>query len=96
MQQKRHLTNLIISRAFASNLNPNFTSSNITESKAQQIVNAEIKSGANPVPVFKRAVLNGSKVAVRDANGDKTYTELLAGSFKLSKQISNICGENSK
>ena len=85
---------MISSRSLSSSLNPDFSSNTTQESRAQQIVNAEIKSGINPVPVFKRAVLNNSKIAIKDAlNGEKTYTELLTGSYKLSTQISDICGK---
>lgn len=85
---------MISSRSLSSSLNPDFSSNTTQESRAQQIVNAEIKSGINPVPVFKRAVLNNSKIAIKDAlNGEKSYTELLTGSYKLSTQISDVCGK---
>lgn len=95
--QQRYLINLISTRSFSSSsLNPDFSSNTTQESRAQQIVNAEIKSGINPVPVFKRAVLNSQKVAVKDIiNGEKTYNELLSGAFKFSKEISNVCEKES-
>jgi malonyl-CoA/methylmalonyl-CoA synthetase len=94
--QQRSFLKLISSRSLSSSLNPDFSSNTTQESRAQQIVNAEIKSGINPVPVFKRAVLNNSKIAIKDAlNGEKTYTELLTGSYKLSTQISDICEKES-
>lgn len=62
------------------------------ESKIQQLINADIKD-KNPVPVFKKALLNSNKIAVKDLNGEKLYSDLVLGSFKLSKQISEVCGE---
>jgi hypothetical protein len=77
----------------SSSLNPNFDSTNSTQdSKVQQLINADIRCN-NPVPVFKRALLNGQKTAIKDINGEKTYSELVSGSFKLSKQISDVCGK---
>ncbi|KAG5674326.1 hypothetical protein PVAND_004302 [Polypedilum vanderplanki] len=80
----------------SSNLNPNFDSSNSSsqESKVQQLINADLKCN-NPVPVFKRALLNSQKTAIKDINGEKTYLELISGSFKLSKQISDVCAKES-
>lgn len=91
---KKFLSN---SKAFSSSLNPNlFDSSNSSsqDSKAQQLINADIKSN-NPVPVFKKALLHAQKVAVKDINGEKTYSDLVSGSFKLSKQISDVCAKES-
>lgn len=95
--QQRSFLKLISSRSLSSSLNPDFSSNTTQESRAQQIVNAEIKNGINPVPVFKRAVLNNTKIAIKDAiNGEKTYSELLTGSYKLSTQISDACGKKNK
>jgi hypothetical protein len=95
--QRNLIKALANSRAFSSsNLNPNFDSSNSSsqDSKVQQIINADLKCN-NPVPVFKRALLHSQKTAVKDVNGEKTYSELISGSFKLSKQISDVCGKSS-
>lgn len=66
--------------------------SNTKESRIQQIINADTRD-ANPVPVFKRALIHGKKVALKDQHGEFTYLDLVAGSKKLSTQISDICGE---
>jgi hypothetical protein len=87
-------------RSFSSAIsNPIVSSSNTTqqvaESKAQLEINADIKVG-NPVPVFKRAIINNQRTAIKDVNGEKTYYDLVSGSHKLSKQISEICGKLSE
>lgn len=60
------------------------------ESRIQQIISADIRE-CNPVPVFKRALLH-KKAALKDANGEFSYNDLVVGSKKLSAQISDICG----
>ncbi|XP_073847361.1 acyl-CoA synthetase family member 3 isoform X2 [Musca autumnalis] len=47
------------------------------------------------VPIFKKALLYGNQVAIRDASGDYSYLQLYVNSKRLSKQISNICGSGS-
>lgn len=91
--QQRNFIKLISSRSLSSSLNPNFDSTSTQKSRAHEIVKKEINDGLNPVPVFKRAILNSQKVAVKDTKGEKTYSELLTGAFKLSKEISNVCGK---
>lgn len=98
--QQRNLANIIIfngARTFSSsNLNVQHSSNNATqESKVQQLLDADTKCN-NPVPVFKKALLYSQKVAVKDKNGEKKYSELLSGSYKLSKQINSVCGEKRK
>lgn len=64
---------------------------NSSNAKIKSIIDADIKEG-NPVPVFKRALLHKS-TALKDQNGEFSYFDLVAGSKKLSSQISNLCGE---
>lgn len=45
------------------------------------------------VPVFKRALLYGNSVAIKDQNGEFSYAMLYMGAKKLSLDISNICGK---
>lgn len=45
------------------------------------------------VPVFKRALLHGSNCAIKDQNGEFSYTRLYMGAKRLSADISSICGE---
>lgn len=93
--QKINFAKTIIRRSLSSTAqsNPIIDSSTPTqESKIQQLINADVKNG-NPVPVFKKAILNSSKIAVKDLNGEKLYSDLVTGSFKLSKQISDVCGK---
>ncbi len=72
--------------------NPVVANTATQESKIQQLINADKKEN-NPVPVFKKAFLNTSKIAIKDVNGEKLYSDLVTGSFKLSKQISDVCGK---
>uniref|UniRef100_A0A336LS73 CSON015098 protein n=1 Tax=Culicoides sonorensis TaxID=179676 RepID=A0A336LS73_CULSO len=44
------------------------------------------------IPPFKRALLFGSKIAVKDAKGETSFARLFLGAKKLSVKISNICG----
>ncbi|XP_075166601.1 acyl-CoA synthetase family member 3 [Haematobia irritans] len=47
------------------------------------------------VPIFKKALLHGNHVAVRDSTGDYSYFQLYVNSKRLARQISNICGSGS-
>lgn len=60
--------------------------------KLQQLYEADVKDGG-VVPAFKRSLLYGSKIAVKDDIGEYTYTQLLNGSKALATQLSNVCGE---
>lgn len=44
------------------------------------------------IPPFKRALLYGSKIAVKDTKGETSFSRLYLGAKKLSVKISNICG----
>lgn len=44
------------------------------------------------IPPFKRALLYGSKIAVKDTKGETSFARLYLGAKKLSIKISNICG----
>jgi acyl-coenzyme A synthetase/AMP-(fatty) acid ligase len=61
----------------------------------QQLIDEDINKG-NPVPVFKRALIHRKATALKDVNGEFTYTDLLSSSKKLSTQISEICGTASR
>lgn len=90
--QNINFAKLIIRRTLSSTAQSNPIIVNTQESKIQQSINGDVKDG-NPVPVFKKAILNNSKIAVKDLNGEKSYSDLVTGSFKLSKQISDVCGK---
>lgn len=64
--------------------------------KLKQLYDADVKDGG-VVPAFKRSLLYGNKIAVKDDSGEYTYNQLFNGSKKLAMEISNVCGElNSK
>lgn len=44
-------------------------------------------------PVFKQAVIHNKKIALKDQNGEFSYFDLVAGSNKLSSEISDIVGK---
>lgn len=54
--------------------------------KLQNLFNNEIDNG-DIVPVFKRALLYGNKIAVKDNTGEYSYRQILEGARKLSTQL---------
>lgn len=94
MMIRNHNFAKFIRRSLSSTAQPIIVNNNNTvqETKLQQLINTDLKDN-NPVPVFKKAILNSSKIAVKDLNGEKLYSDLILGSFKLSKQINDVCGE---
>lgn len=44
-------------------------------------------------PIFKQALTHNKRTALKDRNGEFTYFDLVAGSNKLSSEISDICGK---
>ncbi|XP_055384487.1 malonate--CoA ligase ACSF3, mitochondrial [Condylostylus longicornis] len=44
------------------------------------------------IPTFKKALLYGHKIAIKDAVGEHSYLKLYLGAKKLASQISNYCG----
>lgn len=60
--------------------------------KLQQLYEADVKDGG-VVPAFKRSLLYGNKIAVKDDIGEYTYTQLFNGSKALATQLSSVCGE---
>lgn len=56
---------------------------------------SEVAAGG-VVPVFKKALLHGNKVAIKDENGEFTYYQLYSGARKLATDISNLCGNFDK
>lgn len=47
----------------------------------------------NIVPVYKRALLYGRNVAIKDEMGEYSYIQLYMGAKKLATEISNLCGK---
>uniref|UniRef100_A0A1A9WF31 AMP-dependent synthetase/ligase domain-containing protein n=1 Tax=Glossina brevipalpis TaxID=37001 RepID=A0A1A9WF31_9MUSC len=47
------------------------------------------------VPVFKKALLYGNNIAIRDHAGEYSYFQLYSNSKRLSRQIANLCGSGS-
>lgn len=55
--------------------------------KLQNLFDAETKNG-DVVPVFKRALLYGNKIAIKDTTGDYSYRQILEAARKLSVELS--------
>lgn len=55
--------------------------------KLQKQFDNDIKNG-DCVPVFKRALLHGNKIAVKDNTDEYSYRQLLEGARKLSIELS--------
>lgn len=55
--------------------------------KLQNVFDTEVKNG-DIVPVFKRALLYGNKIAVKDPTGDYSYRQILEAARKLSTELS--------
>lgn len=61
--------------------------------KLQKHFDNDIKNG-DCVPVFKRALLHGNKIAIKDNTGEYSYRQILDGARKLSTELSAYnCGE---
>lgn len=61
-------------------------------SSVQDLIKDDVKK-CNPVPVFKRALLFKQATALKDANGEYSYSDLASGSKALSNKISELCGK---
>lgn len=44
------------------------------------------------IPIYKKALLYGSKIAVKDTKGEVSFARLFIAAKKLAIKISNICG----
>lgn len=55
--------------------------------KLQKHFDNDIKNG-DCVPIFKRALLHGNKIAIKDNTGEYSYRQILDGAHKLSKELS--------
>lgn len=55
--------------------------------KLENLFDNEVKHG-DIVPVFKRALLYGNKIAVKDNTGEYSYRQILEGARKLSTALS--------
>lgn len=44
------------------------------------------------VPVFKRALHYGDRVAIKDENGEYSYHQIYSGAKELAAEISQLCG----
>lgn len=56
----------------------------------QTFINETAAGGV--VPIYKKALLHGNKIAIKDATAEYSYAQLYNGAKKLSTQISNLCG----
>lgn len=56
--------------------------------KLQTLFDDQTKNG-DVIPVFKRALLHGNKVAIKDNTGEYSYRQILDAARKLSVQLSS-------
>lgn len=56
---------------------------------------AEEERAGDIVPIYKKALLHGNKVAIKDQNAEYSYIRLYTAAKKLSFQISNLVGSGS-
>lgn len=59
--------------------------------KLKHTFEQDIISGS-VVPVFKKALLYGNKVAIKDEFAEYSYAQLYAGAKKLANQLNSLCG----
>lgn len=46
------------------------------------------------VPVFKRALHYGNRIAIKDENGEYSYHQIYSGAKELAAEISQLCGRS--
>lgn len=63
----------------------------ILQKRLRTTFDDEIKDNG-VVPPFKRALLYGSKIAIKDAKEEVSYARLYGAAKRLSVKISNKCG----
>lgn len=66
----------------------------ISAEKLHKQFDVDIQNG-DVVPVFKRALLYGNKIAIKDVNGEYTYQQILEAARKLSVELSALSSEQS-
>lgn len=59
--------------------------------RLQKLFDSEVKNG-DIVPVFKRALLYGNKIAIKDTSGDYSYRQIFEAARKLSTKLSAYNG----
>lgn len=52
----------------------------------------EVQTG-KVVPVFKKALYHGDRIAIKDENGEYSYHQIFSAAKKLSTEISQLCGK---
>lgn len=55
--------------------------------KLQNLFDVESRNG-DVIPVFKRALLYGNKIAIKDVTGDYSYRQILEAARKFSTELS--------
>lgn len=62
--------------------------------KLKYAFNEDLTNG-KVVPVYKRALLYGDRLAIKDEMGQFSYMQLYQAAKRLSFQLSNLCGSGS-
>lgn len=63
----------------------------IVEKLKQTFANEQQDGGL--VPIYKKALLYGNRIAIKDELGEYSYAQLFTAAKLLSTQISNLCGK---
>lgn len=81
------------SSASSVDSNPEISSeTNNLETKLQTLISDEIRQN-KVVPIFKKSLLYNHSTAIKDNNGEFSYSQVYMAARKLSIQISNLCGK---
>lgn len=76
-----------------SRISPTSIQENAKTNSAKNIkTQNEQEIAKQTIPIFKQALSFNKKIALKDRNGEFSYFDLVAGSNKLSSEISDICG----
>jgi hypothetical protein len=66
---------------------------NETLNGLKQLFSDEVKNNGI-VPVYKKALLYGEKIAIKDQISEFSFSRIYVGAKKLSILISNLCGKS--
>lgn len=88
-------TSTAVDNSSTTPTNEEFTEKTETEliKKLRATFDDEIKDNGI-VPPYKKALLYGSKIAIKDTRGEVSFSRLYIAAKRLAVQISNICGAN--
>lgn len=78
---------MIVTATTGTKHSKNMPSKSINIDKLCNHFDNEVNNG-DVVPIFKRALLHGDKIAIEDYNGKYSYRQILDAAHKLSAKLS--------